>query len=151
MRLPAFSLLLIGFALPAAAETLNIKQGLWEATSTIKTSGVSTLPPEIQQRITPKPQKARRCVTQQNIADVFNKLDSNPACKRTVVTSTAKVQDSTVACSSPTSGTGEVHIEAPDPAHIRGHTSIVVNDMHINVTFEGKWISDDCGDMKPTP
>jgi hypothetical protein len=158
---------LAGFAATASTESLNVKTGLWEVTSTAQSSGMpfdlSTLPADQRAKIEAamkaqmaergKPRITRECITKEKLEkDLFTDKDLDPSCKRTTIASTATLQELKLECSGRQPMTGTLHFEAVDPSHVRGTIKMVAGGpgqtMNVDSTFTAKWIGADCGDVK---
>lgn len=149
---------------------LNIKTGLWEITSTLKTSGDMPIPAGMLDKLTPE-QRARfeermkanadahahsssskACVTQENL----NKMDyglGRPGCTYTIQTSTSTEAKGKYSCEEEGGTvTGTIDVHAPDREHMKGFTHGALNGgghtMTVDSTFSSKWIGESCGDMK---
>jgi len=97
----------------------------------------------------------KRCVTQQEINDGFDKLDrmSQGQCSQTVTASTPTLREGRLQCKGATTGSGTYRFEAPTPESVSGSWDMTAGDanntMNVKNTFQGKWLSADCGDIKP--
>jgi hypothetical protein len=170
MHRVAFVVSLIAFIGSAWANDtpLNVKTGLWETTTTVNTTGTPPIPPEALANMTPQqqammqermksmaaqnavPRTRRECLTQQDIDDAFKKADQNPNCTRTTIASSPKLYEATLSCERERfKGSGKLHIEAPSSDRVVGNTDMTMGEMHMKANFDGKWISSDCGDVKP--
>jgi len=159
-------------ALVGAATPLNVKLGLWEATSVNQMTGMpampnmdlSTLPPEQRARIEAamkqrqeatggKPHVTKTCVTQEKLEkDFYQDRQMDPSCKRTVTASTASLQEISIACSGEHKMTGTARFEAIDPEHVKGTMHFVseagAQPVTVNSTFTARYLGADCGDVK---
>lgn len=158
-------LLGLAMATAQAADTLDVKKGLWETTTTVESSGTPPIPPEAMARMTPqqqammqermkdamgqngKPRTDRRCITQKDIDQAFTDPDQTGGCKWTPVKTSSHVYDADATCQGRMAGSGKLHIEATDPEHVRGTTDMTMGTMHVKGTFLGKWLSGDCGSI----
>ncbi len=163
--------------LPAAASAaaLDVKTGLWEATTTIETSGappmdLSRLPPEQRARLEAalKKQEAqgphkhssvvRNCVTQEQLSrQPFDELGSKlqkqgETCKTTVVSATSKHWQGKFECTGKTAISGELSIDALSRERVRGearsHASNDAHAMSSHVTISARWLGADCGKQR---
>ena len=157
-------------ATPALADTLDVKLGLWETTSTTQTTGMAMpeIPPEVLSQMPPD-QRAqveammkgspmsdtmRHCVTQQDLEDAF-KIDQMPEenCKHTVVTSTSKLQEAKLECTGEQAGSGTFRVEAVNNETVKGAMDMRMgsgqDSMAMKSSFIGKWLGAECGDVKP--
>lgn len=150
------------FAL-AADEPLRLKPGLWEWTIDSNWSGGPPLAPEALARTSPK-QRAeieahragkgtpthvvfKRCMTQEAL-DRLGKANSSSLarCKRTEVSTTTKLE-SQVECRSLT-----YRFEATGPEAFVTHRTETSHFGAAAVSTsdaQAKWLSDNCGDIKP--
>lgn len=170
MALKLFGLALGGLAVLAlgadSGPTLNLKPGLWEYKTTVQMSGnlvgmtpeqIAKLPADqrakmeagLKQALAPKTSTKTTCLTPDQLTKMFDTAD-RPGCKRTVVTSTRKTQESTASCEQAgMRTTGKLKVEAPDPEHVRGsgetNGSGEGRSMTMKTWFEGKWLGSDCG------
>jgi hypothetical protein len=99
----ALGLTVLGFVATASAttDTLNIKEGLWETTTTLKMDGpqvppalLNSLPDEQREqlaRMDGRPRVDRACVTRKDIAEAFDRFDKQSACTRDMITSTPRL------------------------------------------------------------
>ncbi len=150
---PIFAAILA--AAPAMAETLDIKEGLWEATSTLTMDGVQIPPglledlPEEQraqvERLDGRPRIDRTCVTQKDIAQGFQRFDKESACVRQTVAATPRRFEATVTCGGMLAGTGAARIEAPDTTHVRGTATLQSLLGNVGMTLSARWLSASCG------
>lgn len=171
----AVSLLAI---LPARAESLDIKPGLWEVTPAPMAPGgagagqgmpgLAQMPPDVLAKLTPEqramvqqrlaamasgtPKPYRMCITQ----EVLQKgLADRPQghCTHTVVSSTAQEMVLGIKCTGQTNATGTIHVTAVDQQTVTMQTDMTVQHgdltMPMHRTAQSRWIADDCGDVKP--
>jgi hypothetical protein len=164
--------LLLGASIASAA-TLDVATGMWEVTSQGQASGMPPIPPEALAKMTPdqrakveaamaaamgranKPDVSRSCITQKELERGlhFNEHD-RPNCKQTTLNSTPRLLDAHTECTGNERTTGNIHIEAVDRHTIRGNFDFVVTDgtstMTMKRTLQGKWLGNDCGNVKPS-
>jgi hypothetical protein len=151
-------------------QPLNVKPGLWETTSTFKSSGAPPVPPETLARLTPQ-QRARleqrmnansagntntetnkHCVTKDDV----EKADFGQGkgeCTYTVQTSTSTRVAGKYSCNvEGMAVNGTVDIAAPDSEHITGSTKGSLSGgsrtMNVESTFTSKFLSDRCENAK---
>lgn len=154
MRLfPALVLILAASA--AGAQTLDIKEGLWEATSTVTLDGLQ-LPPAVLEslpdaqrrqfeRLDGRPRTERACVTQKDIAQGFQRFDRESACTRETIAATPRRFEASVTCGGILPGEGAARIEAPDATHVRGAATLQSLLGNVNMTLTARWLSASCG------
>ncbi len=172
----AYCLIALGLAVaaaPAWAEGLAVKTGLWEVTSSggppagampqIPADLLSKLTPEqqamVQQRMAaapaPRPAGARKiCVTQAMLDKGFTGPDAGQTCTRTVVGRSSTEIDARVVCTGEHQATGTFKIEAADATTVSAVVDMLATTkdgktMPFHRTMQGKWLADDCGDVKP--
>lgn len=142
----------------AAAETLDIKEGLWEATSTVTLDGMQ-LPPALLQslpdeqrrqfeRLDGRPRTERACVTQKDIAQGFQRFDRESACTRETIASTPRRFEANVTCGGILPGEGSARIEAPDATHVRGAATLQSLLGNVNMALNARWLSASCSAEK---
>ena len=166
------------FLMPAlcwSADTvtpLDVKLGLWEATSTSQISGAPPIPDSILQKLTPEqrskmeamakareakgPQKSTQqsCVTKETLTQAMAFGEGNAShCTHTVLRSSGRAQDVKFTCGDAgMKSTGEIHVEAADREHVTGTSTMNAagggNNMNVKVNFTAHWIGSDCSAMK---
>jgi hypothetical protein len=156
----------------AAGASLDVNTGLWEVSSTGETSGTPPIPPEALARLPPeqraqiqasiasamaqsnKPTLARLCITEKTLQRGmdFNQRES-ANCKRSVIDSSSTKMNIRLECTGDQTMNGTFHIEALNRQTIRGNLHMVVsnggNAMTVNRDIQGRWLSADCGTVKP--
>jgi hypothetical protein len=159
-----------------AADPFNVKLGLWETTVSTSISGMPAIPamPQIpesalaqmppQQRAQVEammkrgggagaPMTARSCVTRESLdAGALGQTDK--ACTSKVVSSSSSKQVLHMVCKHGNNITeGDVTMERADGEHVSGTVVMKMNvggeNHDSKMTFSNKWISADCGDVKP--
>ncbi len=163
-------LLAIAFAGAAFAQdhpNIDVKLGLWETTTVMKTSGMGAMvdttrmSPEMRQKMEDamkasqakmaQPRTTRSCMTKEKIEKdtAFNPDQVQQSCKRTVVTNSRSVLEIKFECTNEKYPmTGLLHIEAPSRETVKGTFKMNAGPMNSEGTINGKWISDSCGDVK---
>ena len=154
--------------LPAHAEPMNLKLGLWEHTQATVLDGMSipeaamkNMPPEQRARMEAMlkqqqgrgpgaPMAVRSCLTRDKLnKPLVEPGGKDPArCTHTLLKSTATVQEFKFQCGKPEESTGTMRLETQSPEHYKG--TLRMTSAHGNVTMqmEGRWISADCGSVK---
>ena len=153
---------------------LKVKPGLWEVTSEGQNSGAPPIPPEALAQMNPQ-QRAqmeahfkdmmakqgqkrvvKRCVTQQEIDDGFDKMSkmSQGKCTQTITAATATQREGSIQCSGgSTSSSGTYSFQAPSPESFSGKWDMTTSGggqtMNLKNTMQGRWLGADCGDVKP--
>jgi len=180
MRIKMFVGLMLAAATTAWAadklHPLNVKYGLWEATTTTKTTGLPPMMAEPPEGMSPE-MKARmeesmkqmqqamngtkttqHCWTKEKFdkeASLFEEKDdpAKRSCRRTVHTSTGEKTDFEEDCPSE-EGTMHMtaHFEKVDAEHAKGrmHMTQTVKGSTMEITSEmaWKWIGASCGGVK---
>jgi len=156
--------LLAGAAWAAdAPPPLDVRPGMWEATTTTETTGAPPIPPEILAKMTPEQQARmktgtsqgpktivkKHCVTKEEINKGLTLGDEHGSCQRTVVSGSSSKQEIRLECSnSGIKATGTIRIEAIDREHVKVSAQITSGDgshtMKINSTSTGKWLGEAC-------
>jgi hypothetical protein len=156
----------------------DAKPGLWETTSTMEMQGMPAMPamPQIppeqlakmspQQRAqveammkagagagAPRTTTSKSCLTKESLKQALT-MSQNENCTHKVIASSSSMQTIHMECTQGkvTSG-GDLMIERIDAEHARGNMAMksAGGDQAVNMkmTFTTKWISSDCGDVKP--
>jgi uncharacterized protein DUF3617 len=155
-----------------AQQTLNVKLGLWEVT----TSTPSGVPPIDTSQMTPEqrarieammaargrgapsaPRVQKTCMTKEKLEKESFQVSGagqapNPSCNRTITSSTSTLQELHIECSGPPKRTSDFRIEALAPDKVKVTAKIVAGDapnpMTINVNADARWLSASCSDVK---
>jgi hypothetical protein len=152
---------------------MDVKTGLWESTMTNQMSGQMPIPAEALAKLTPeqrarieqamkarasqgpKTSTNRSCVTKEQLNKpmTFNQ-DQKDNCKSTLVRSSSSEQDIRMVCNeSNVQANATVHIQAVDSENVKGNVQITAsgggNTMNSQSSFTAKWVSSDCGSLKP--
>jgi hypothetical protein len=159
-------------ALPLlAAEKLGAKTGLWETTTTMTMGGgampaMPAIPPEMLANMPPaqraqmeqamqvmsgKPTTVKSCVTEKDLEQgaFRQQAQQDTQCTFTVVSSTAKRQETTFQCTTPTGpADGKLAVDVVDANHVKGTMQVKAMQMSIESKFESKWLGADCGATK---
>lgn len=152
----------------ASAATLDLRTGLWEVTSAGETTGMPPVPPEVLAKMTPeqraqmmaamgnasKPTVVRSCITQKTLDRGLNfNRPERANCTHTITNSSSRQVDVKMQCTGEHPMNGTFHIEALDRQTMDGKFDMVVsngaNTMTMKRTMHGKWLSNNCGDVKP--
>src|SRR5579863_8647312 len=153
------------------AATLDVKPGLWEVTTQGEATGMPPIPPQMLAQMSPaqraqmmaamqgrmnQPTVTRSCLTQKMIdrGMAFDR-PGNDHCTQTVVGSSAHSVDVRVVCTGEQQErtTGSMHMDATSREIITGAFNMVstdgTNTMTMKRTLQGKWLGNDCGNVKP--
>lgn len=154
-------------------QPLNVKPGLWEATTRTTVAGEMPIPAEMLNRLSPE-QRARMearmkansnahtntethqsCVTKEDLEKqrLHFGEPANGECKSTILSSTSTSAKAKISCDvEGMTGNGTYEVEAVDPEHVKGtsHATMTGNDrtMNVNGTFTSKWLGASCGSVK---
>jgi hypothetical protein len=155
-----------------AADPFDVKPGLWETSVTTDLSGASgmpampNIPPEVMAKM-PAAQRAqvealmksrggtaapitnKVCVTRSSVDEgSFGRTDKS--CTSKVVSSSASKQVLQIECERNDSKmTGELTVERVDSEHVKGSVVMKTPQGQTKMTFENRWLSADCGDVRP--
>jgi hypothetical protein len=153
---------------------LNVKIGLWQMTYTTDRNGpaaIQAIAPGLLAKMTPE-QRARTesrlkaraaqgprtetkqyCLTQERLKNSIFDSEQNQTCQRTMVASTAKLQQFRQECAeSGTKRMAEGRFEALDFDTMKGSLKVKAegkDPLTLSVEIAGRWISNDCGDTAP--
>jgi Protein of unknown function (DUF3617) len=163
-----FVWVLLTAVLPAlAADTLNVKTGLWETTTVTTMSGVAmpTLPAAALEKMPPAQRAqmeqmmkqfggkgptsrtSKECVTEKDLKEgAFRAARENQDkdCKYTILTATSKRQEMTFKCSDDSAATGKFVIEAGSSSSVHGVMDMKSTRMSMNVKIDARWLSSSC-------
>lgn len=147
----------------ATAAPLDVKTGLWETTSTTHVSGMAippealaNMPPEQRAKVAAmmdaqndKTQTSKSCVTKADLDRPFQAQSGAEHCTRTVVRSSATEAEYKIQCRGKQVREGIMHVQALSREQIK--ESFTMDTGHATVSHEGtsRWISADCGAVKP--
>jgi Protein of unknown function (DUF3617) len=156
----------------AADLTLNVKTGLWQSTVSMQTSGQLPIPEADLAKMTPErrqqfeaamkaamanaaqPHVVTSCVTAEQLRKGLSfKTEDNPSCKRTVVSSSSSTWEMHEECTGTSARTSTIRFHATSPEEIDGQMQMTMTrgdrTMTSNGTVHGKWLTSDCGTVKP--
>ncbi len=157
--------MLVAIALPVlAADSLQVKTGLWENTVTIQMSGMSIpadtlakMPPaqraQMEQMMrnmgvgAPRTQKEKSCITEKDLKEgaFRSAAENNQQCKFTTVTATARRQEYTFQCDQQGhAANGRMVIDASDSTHVQGTADMKSDAANVNVKFSAQWLGASC-------
>jgi hypothetical protein len=166
------------FFLPAvfAIDAFDVKPGLWEISVNTNIPGmpnmsqmpkIPAMPPEIMAKLPPaqraqmesmmkgrggasSPMSSRICMTR-NSMDNGGFGQTDKSCKSKIVSSTANKQVLQMECTQDGAKmTGELTLERVDSEHVKGSAVMKSPQGQMKMSFNNRWISNDCGDVKPT-
>ena len=148
------------------AETMNVKLGEWESTSTVQLAGMPPIPQEVLDKMTPQQRQmmeermkgnssphtttSKGCLTKEDLDKGFNVGNDDKACKRTIISSTSSKQEFKIECNRENGSqqTGTVKIEASSPESAKGSMQMTMTgggrSMTSNATFSSKWLGPTC-------
>ena len=90
-------------------------------------------------------------MTQKDIAQGFQRFDTESACARRTVASTPRRFEANVTCGGMLAGTGAARIEAPDTTHVRGAATLQSVFGNVRMTLDARWLSARCEPAKKRP
>ena len=172
-RLLVAPLLLSGLVLWAADNIthLNVKEGLWETTSTrlmtgagIPSDSLAKMPPEQRARVeammkqnglgTPATTVQKECVTKEKLEKLtaFG-TTSQGDCSHTVVNSSGSRLEMKLQCQGKDhESEGTVLIEVVNSDTVKGKMQFATNskgkNMNMEMSFTGRYLGSSCGDIK---
>lgn len=156
----------------AQTTNINVKTGLWESTVVTHTTGLPPIPDDQLQQMTPEqrqqfqaameaarargaqPRTVKSCITKEKLERGLRFDSPRPNCKRTILNNTSTVMEVREDCTGEQGMTTTMtaHYEAKDPETVAGTFQLVVTRggsmMTSDGTIDGKWVADDCGDVK---
>jgi hypothetical protein len=162
------------FQLTASAADLvpNVKTGLWQSTVAMQTNGqipisdadLAKLPPERRQQMqaamkaalasAAQPHVVTSCVTAEQLRKGLSfKNEDRPGCKRTVVSSSSSTWEMHEECTGASPLTATIRFHASSPEEVDGKMEMTMTrgerTMTSIGTIHGKWLTSDCGSVKP--
>jgi len=150
-------------------QPLNVKPGLWERTSTVKTAGHLPIPAGMLDKLTPD-QRARfearmnaspsgksrttteqSCLTKQQLEEPINL--GRESCALTISESTTTKAAGSIVCNiQGMQMSGNAQFEAPDQEHITGTEHVTStgngNSMTTDATFTSRWLGSNCANVQ---
>lgn len=162
----AFALGFVVLAYAGDAVKLDVKLGLWEATTHGKAGG--QIPDEMLQRVPPerreqmiaamraaaeRPTTHRQCLTAAKLARGFDLGEERGSCQRTVESNTSSSMAITETCND-NEGTRvvKIHFAAVNKETVTGTINMVISrggqSMTMDRDFQAKWLGADCGTVK---
>jgi hypothetical protein len=157
-------------SVPALAEGLAVRPGLWESTSSggAPQGAAPQIPPEALARMTPDqqailrqrmagggaPTAHRYCLTEAMRRKGFTGQNTQPNCTNTVVSISASDVRVSVTCTGAHSASGSVTVHTVGDTGISGSIDMNVGDGHGGSTpmhreFQSHWVGPDCGNVHP--
>jgi hypothetical protein len=153
----------------AQAPALDVKMGLWEMTTSSVVGGqtpaidTSKMTPEQRARVETAMQGmmgahtnvAKSCMTREKFDRSSFMATDEPgsACKQTITTNTRSTLEGTMSCTGEHPTTGQIHIDALSSTNVKATIKMSETNqgktMNVNLTMTGKWLSADCGTVKP--
>jgi hypothetical protein len=105
----------------------------------------------------PRTSTSKFCIDQDSLRKAF--YSSDKSCTTKLVSATASTQQIHVECNGAAKGAGDLTLERVDAEHMKGAMVMKMTgdargggagrSMDMKVTFSNKWLSADCGDVKP--
>jgi hypothetical protein len=162
-----------------AIKPLDLKLGLWETTTKTEMPGMPAMPtmPQLSEETLAKLPPAQRaqlearmkagggaggprnaavksCITKESLARGANFAQSDNSCTSTVINSSSTKQEIHMECArGQNKMSGDATFERVDTEHVKG--TIVMKSaegaapINMKMSFDTKWVSADCGDVKP--
>lgn len=150
---------------------MDVKLGLWETSSKTEMPGMPSslpqipedalakMPPDQRARIeammkgrgAPGTMTTRSCLTKESLQHGLN-LQNDKSCTYKVTGSSASKQQVHVECErGQVHTTGDLTLERLDAEHVKGAMVMKpsAGEGDIKVSFDTRWISSDCGNVKP--
>lgn len=154
----------------------DAKLGLWETSTKTELGGsamampqippeaLAKMPPEQRARLeammksrgggAPGITTVRSCLTRESLNRGLALGQTDRNCTRTLVSSSASKQVMRIDCNQEEMKvTGEITIERTDAEHVKGNMAMKGSagerPMDMKMSFDSKWVSADCGDVKP--
>lgn len=152
---------------------LNVKEGLWEVTTTHSMSGMPPIPPEVMAKMppeqqarmaaamaqrgvgTPKTDVRKSCVTKEKLEKHMAFDEDRKECTRTVVSSSSNHLEMKIHCEYKEHGMttdGNLVMDVLGAESTKGTMHAVStgsgNKMNIDVTFSSRYLGPSCGDVK---
>jgi len=176
MQLKAAIFMAALLAAPVCAGAQTMKSGLWHVSSRVEADGalgqqmamaqqqLASLPPEQRRMMesmmsqrgismgnSPGAVDSKVCVTKEMVAR--NEVPSGKSgCRQTVTQSSGNTMKIAYTCSNPpTRGEGRITFTSPEAYTMTMAVKSSANgqEQEMNMTTNGKWLSADCGDIKP--
>jgi Protein of unknown function (DUF3617) len=149
----------------------HLKPGLWQTTASVQTAGglpmsdadLAQLPPDKRAQFeaamkaaiaqSAQPHTFTSCLTAERLRkDLAFNFESSPACKRTVVSSSASHWEMHEECTGASQRTVTARFQATSPGEITGETEVTMTKGGRKLTSRGsvhsKWLGSDCGNVK---
>jgi hypothetical protein len=155
----------LAIALPVlAADSLQVKTGLWETTTTIQMSGMS-IPAEQLARMSgaqraqmeqmmrsmgngsTRTNKVKSCVTDKDLKEgaFRDATQDNQHCKYTTVSATARHQEYTFQCSEDGHvSNGRMVLDAADGTHVQGTADVKSGAANVSIKLSSQWLGANC-------
>jgi hypothetical protein len=150
----------------------NVKPGLWQTTASVQPAGgppmsdadLAQLPPDKRAQFeaamkaamaqSAQPRTFTSCLTAERLRkDLSFNFQNNPACKRTVVSTSASRWEMHEQCTGASQRTTTARFQARSREEISGETQITMTKGNRKLTSKGsvhsKWLGSDCGNVKP--
>ena len=151
-------------------QTLDVKLGLWETTTTGMSSGELPIPPDMLEKMTPE-QRAkfeqamksrmgapstnthRYCLTKEKLEKDLSFGADRPNCTHQVVSSSSSAAEVKVHCTEQNSNLdGTVKVQASNSENVKASMHMTVSgsgkNMNVDTNMTSHWISSSCGDVK---
>lgn len=132
-------LTIAAMTVPAFAD--HGKVGLWRVTTTVKTTGTNAAERSFS---------SEHCMTAQEVkSQEIPQNSENKMCKLTGQQAVGKTLSAQMVCTGQAKGTGNLTVTYDSDTHYTGSLSMRTEageqTMNMTNTFEGKWVSAECG------
>ena len=148
----------------ARAAPLDLKPGLWEASTTTTMSGMlvseaqlQQMPPAQRERMEtmmkkkeadgPKLRTTRTCLTREKLDRAFEKAeaDEEKNCSRTVHVATSSKHEITIEFTGAHPQRKEWRVEAASRESAKGSMKVASGSGSMTMSFTAKWVASECG------
>jgi hypothetical protein len=160
MKILFVALALVALPLVSHAETMDIKTGAWEVTTSTAMSGMP-IPKEAMAKMSPeqrarmeasmaaragagKPHISRSCVTREDIDRGQLTRGDEPNCKRKVITQNARHLEMEQVCTGPEPSKSHFKFDATSNERYTGSIDMTRGDGKVHVDMSGRWIGATC-------
>jgi hypothetical protein len=150
---------------PGVALSAHGKAGLWNITTKMEMPGMpqmpdmSTMPPEVQARMKAMHMgsngnsiSVQHCMSQAEVDQGKPPEMGHKQCKLTGFTTAGHTYTGDMVCSGEFTGTGHMQVSYDSDEHYSGSMTMAGtaqgHPMNMHSTFEGQWVSADCGSVK---
>jgi hypothetical protein len=151
---------------------LDVKQGLWETTTTNQMNGTPPMPEGLLSQLSPdqrakmeamikaqiaksaQPKVSKSCLTKEELNKPLMFGNDTSFCKPSLLTSTSSKQEIHFECNDDKNNmkaAGNIHIEAVNSETVKASGQVTssggANQMNMQMSFSAKWLGADCGPL----